>query len=185
MENNRRSSHSCKILRIVALIGICALMLVLGCARDDSAISRPAGSAQRSEATATSEIEALLDLYEKSVNEADANLLSELWAQTDDVSFVNPLQRIQSWNGLQGFWQNVLRNTFSARKLRRKNVSIRTAGEVAWAVFDWDFVATMSDGQPYESSGWESQVYRMTDRGWRIAHIHYSVPMAPPPSSEQ
>ena len=161
---------------------VCILALVSGCASEDLAVSQATDTGTDS-ATAR-EIEALLDLYEKSVNEADTSLLLELWAQRDDVSFVNPLQHLQSWEELESFWKSVFQDTFSERDLKRKNVSIHTAEDVAWAVFDWDFKAMLTDGQPLEASGWETQVYRMTDRGWRIAHIHFSSPPESPQASE-
>ena len=153
---------------------VCMLVLVPGCASEDLAVSQ--ATDDRTDSATTREIEALLDLYEKSVNEADTSLLLELWAQRDEVSFVNPFQRLRSWEELEDFWQSVFRDSFSQRELKRKNVSIHTAGEVAWAVFDWDFKATSIDGQLIETSGWETQVYRMTDRGWRITHVHFSAP---------
>ena len=162
---------------------VCMLVLVPGCASENLAV--PQAPDGRTDPVTTREIEALLDLYEKSVNEADTSLLLELWAQGDDISFVNPLQRLRSWEKLESFWQSVFQDSFSERELKRKNVSIQTAGDVAWAVFDWDFKALSTDGQLLETSGWETQVYRLTDRGWRIAHIHFSAPPAAPQASEE
>ena len=109
---------------------VCILALVSsGCASEDLAVSQATDTGTDS-ATAR-EIEALLDLYEKSVNEADTSLLLELWAQRDDVSFVNPLQHLQLGEDLESFWKIVFQDTFSERDLKRKNVSIHTAEDVA------------------------------------------------------
>ena len=142
------------------------------------------GYAQLAEDKYESEIEAVLDLYVQSVNEADYDLLREIWVQSDAISYVNPFDRLQSSEELEGFWQTFLEDSFSERDLRRKNVSIHVTGsEVAWAVFDWEFDATASDGQAFSTTGWETQFYRLTDHGWRIEHIHYSSP--PPPTPDE
>jgi ketosteroid isomerase-like protein len=140
-------------------------------------------SAQTSDAT-TADIRAILDRYVKAVNDADENGLRELWAQPDNVSYVNPMQRLSSWGELQGFWQGFLKNNFTRRELTPTNVVIHAAGDVAWAVFDWEFSGTQTDGKPFQSRGWETQVYQRTRQGWRIRHVHYSVPPMPPPTGQ-
>ena len=148
------------------LVGI-VLVVCLGCAPPNE----PASEA---------EIEAVLDLYVQSVNDADYDLLRGIWVPSDEISYVNPVERLQSSEELEGFWQAFITDTFSERDLRISNVSIHAAGrEAAWAVFDWEFNATMTDGQPFNTTGWETQFYRLTDQGWRIEHVHYSTPQLP------
>ena len=62
-------------------------------------------TAQASDAAATAEVRAVLDKYVQAVKSADENLLREVWAQPENVSYVNPMQRLRSWGELQGFWQ--------------------------------------------------------------------------------
>ena len=50
------------------------------------------------------------------------------------------------------------------------------AGNAAWVVYDWVFTAKGANGEPVTSKGWESHGYQKTDQGWRIVHLHYSVP---------
>ena len=141
------------------------------------------GCVQPEENNVESEIGAVLDLYVQSVNDADYDLLREIWVESDEISYVNPINRLQSSDGLAGFWQTFLVDSFSERNLSPTNVSAHAAGsEAAWAVFDWEFEATTTDGQPFNTTGWETQFYRLTDLGWRIEHIHYSTP--PPPQEE-
>ena len=124
------------------------------------------GCVQPEENNVESEISAVLDLYVQSVNGADYGLLREIWVESDDISYVNPVNRLQSSEELEGFWQTFLEDGFSERDLRRTNVSIHAAGsEAAWAVFDWEFDATTSEGQPFSTTGWETQFYRLTDQG--------------------
>ena len=137
------------------------------------------------DATTATEGRAILDQYVKAVNGADDQMLRDLWAEPERISYVNPMQRLRTWGELQGFWQGFLKNSFTRRELTLTNVAIQSAGDAGWAVFDWEFNATQTDGKPSQTRGWETQVYRRTDRGWRIAHAHYSVPAAPAPTGGQ
>jgi len=137
------------------------------------------------DATTATEVRAILDQYVKAVNGADDQMLRDLWAEPERISYVNPMQRLRTWGELQGFWQGFLKNSFTRRELTLTNVAIQSAGDAGWAVFDWEFNATQADGKPSQTRGWETQVYRRTDRGWRIAHAHYSVPAAPAPTGGQ
>jgi ketosteroid isomerase-like protein len=92
----------------------------------------------------------------KSVNEADEAILRELWVRADDASYVNPMKRLRSWGEVQGFWQGFLKGGFTRRELKPDNVVINVAGDVAWAVFDWEFNAIQTDGKPMQSRGWET-----------------------------
>ena len=116
------------------LFGIVSVMFA-GCA------------APPNEPASETEIEAVIDLYVQSVNDADYDLLREIWVPSDEISYVNPLERLQSSEQLEGFWQAFITDSFSERDLRPSNVSIHAAGsEAAWAVFDWEFDATTADG---------------------------------------
>lgn len=118
-----------------------------------------------------------LEKYVRSINESDTTLASEVWWQSCDASMVSPFGRFQGWEEVRdGFYVGQMRQRFSERTLRPSNVSLHVSGNIAWAVFDWTFAAKLVDGQPYESQGWETQVYRKSDHGWVIVHVHYSVP---------
>ncbi len=120
-------------------------------------------------------IETLLDSYERAVRDADTTLMLSLWSNDESVSYVSPSSRIQSAEGLKGFL-GFFRTNFTARELKRKNVAIHLSGDFAWATFDWDFTATKTDGTLFTASGWETQLYHKDVQGWRIIHVHYSVP---------
>lgn len=159
-------------MRTMACLAVTAL-LASGCA------DRPRAAAQSTEA-ATAEIRAAIDRYVASVRDADERAIRELLAQPDDVSYVTPMQRLRSWSDLQGFW-GFLRNAFTRRELTLTNVTIRPVGDLAVAVFDWEFNGTQADGKPSQSHGWETQVYQRTPAGWRLRHGHYSAALPPPP----
>jgi ketosteroid isomerase-like protein len=127
------------------------------------------------------DVRQVLDKYLQSVKTADTALASQVWSQSADISVVTPFGRFQGWDSVrEGIYVNFLQKAFVERNLQPDNVAITVAGNTAWAVFDWTFAARLPDGQSMTSKGWESHVYRKTDRGWAIVHLHYSVP--PPPS---
>jgi len=161
--------------RSLAGFVIVMAMLAAGCARG--------GETAANDAQTAADIRAVLDRYQKAVNGADEQILRELWAEPERISYVNPMQRLRTWGELQGFWQGFLKNSFTQRELTVSNVNIQSGRDVGWAVFDWEFRAMQTDGKPSQTRGWETQVYRRTDRGWRIAHAHYSALAAAPPAS--
>ena len=140
----------------------------------------PAADVQQDE----SAVREVFDRYIKSVNAADLPLASEVWLQSADVVAVTPFGRFQGWDQVRDeVYIKFLQQSLTERDLQPSNVSIHTMGDSAWLAFDWAFKGTMATGQPIESKGWESHVYQRTDRGWKIVHLHYSVPPPPPPVS--
>jgi len=139
----------------------------------------PAADATRDEGA----VRQLFETYLKSVNTADLTLASEIWLQSPDIVVVTPFGRFQGWDSVrEEVYVKFLQAGFSARELRPSNVSIHVMGDSAWLVFDWAFTGTLTNGSAISSRGWESHVYRKTDGGWRIVHLHYSVPPPPQPS---
>ena len=127
------------------------------------------------------EVQQVLEKYLQSVKTADVTLASEVWLQSPDIVVVTPLGRFQGWDNVrQSLYVDFLQKFFAERNLQASHLTIEVAGNAAWAVFDWAFTGKLANGQPFTSKGWESHVYQRTERGWRIAHLHYSVP-APPP----
>jgi ketosteroid isomerase-like protein len=124
----------------------------------------------------------VLDKYLQSVNGADLQIASEIWSQTPDTSVVAPFGRFEGWEKVrEGVYVNFLQK-LTERRLQAENIAIHVDGETAWAAFDWNFAGKLANGQPVNSKGWESHVYRKTPRGWVIVHLHYSVPPPPPPA---
>ena len=124
----------------------------------------------------------VLDRYLQSVDGADLQIAANIWSPTADTSVVTPFGRFEGWENVrEGVYVNFLQKAFTERRLQAENVAIHVVGDSAWAAFDWTFHGKFADGQTYSARGWESHVYRKTDRGWMIVHLHYSVP--PPPRS--
>lgn len=120
------------------------------------------------------DIEQVFEKYLQSLNAADVSLASQVWWQSPDVLVVTPVGRFRGWDGVQEIYA-MTEQQFSDRNVQASNVSIVVAGDAAWLVYDFVFTAKRNR-QPFTSKGWESHGYLRTPDGWRIAHLHYSVP---------
>ena len=126
------------------------------------------------------DVEQVFNKYLQSLDAADVALASKVWLQSPDVLVVTPLGRFKGWDGVQEIYAKTLEE-YPERNVQASNVSIVVAGDTAWLVYDFVFTAKLADGKAFLSNGWESHGYQRTADGWRIAHLHYSVP--PPPSA--
>jgi ketosteroid isomerase-like protein len=126
------------------------------------------------------DIEQVFNKYLQSLNTADVGLASQVWLQSPDVLVVTPAGRFQGWDSVaKDIYVNSMQKRMRERHVEARNVSIVVAGDAAWLVYDFAFSAKWADGRPLTSKGWESHGYERTANGWRIAHLHYSVPAAP------
>ena len=121
------------------------------------------------------DVEQVFNKYLESLDAADIALASKVWLQSPDVLVVTPIGRFKGWDGVQEIYANTLEK-YPERNVQASNVSIVVAGDAAWLVYDFTFTAKLADGKPLVAKGWESHGYLRTDNGWRIAHLHYSVP---------
>ena len=127
------------------------------------------------------DVERVFNKYLQSINAGDVALASQVWLHSPDVLVVTPVGRFKGWDSVQrDIYVNSFTKEFTERNLQASNVSIVVAGDAAWVVYDFVYTAKRADGQPFTSKGWESHGYQRTADGWRIAHLHYSVP---PPHS--
>lgn len=126
------------------------------------------------------DVEQVFNKYLRSLNAGDVALASQVWLQSPDVLVVTPFGRFKGWDSVRDdIYVNFAQKQLRQRNLHTSNVSIVVAGDAAWLVYDFAFTATWADGRPLTSNGWESHGYLKTVNGWRIAHLHYSVPAAP------
>jgi ketosteroid isomerase-like protein len=126
------------------------------------------------------DIEQVFNKYLQSLNAADVGLASEVWLRSPDVLVVTPIGRFRGWDSVQNdIYVNSMQKQMRERHVQASNVSMVVAGDAAWLVYDFVFTATRADGRPLRFKGWESHGYERTADGWRIAHLHYSVPAAP------
>jgi ketosteroid isomerase-like protein len=126
------------------------------------------------------DLEQVFDKYLQSLNGADVTLASQVWLTSPDLLVVTPFGRFQGWDTVKKeTYINLLQKQLREPHVQASNVSVVMAGDAAWLVYDFVFTAKWADGRPMTSKGWESHGYRRTADGWRIAHLHYSVPAAP------
>ncbi len=125
------------------------------------------------------DIERVFDTYLQSLNTADIALASRVWLQSPDVLVVTPIGRFEGWESVRDdIYVNSMQKQMRERNVTASNVNIVVAGDAAWLVYDFAFTAKWADGRPLTMSGWESHGYLRTEDGWRIAHLHYSLPAA-------
>lgn len=140
---------------------IAAITLVLlgaACRSDDSAV-----------------IHGVIDQYARAADTADPAIVAQIWSNSPDVTFIEPLGSLRGPAQVKDFYTRVIGATFADRNLTMKNISIHVYGETAWSEFDWDFTAKLkSNGSAFESRGSETQIYHREQGGWRIVHVHYS-----------
>jgi ketosteroid isomerase-like protein len=129
----------------------------------------------RSNSQDRADVEQVFSRYLRSLEAADVALASQVWLQSADVLIVTPIGRFQGWDGVKEIWART-QQEFSERKVQSSNVSIVVSGDAAWLVFDFVFTGKLADGKSLVLAGWESHGYHRTADGWRIAHLHYSVP---------
>jgi ketosteroid isomerase-like protein len=154
-------------------VGFITMILVFACV---SGFGRTPDDAQD-----RADIEKGFDKYLQSLNTADVALASQVWLQSPDLLVVTPVGRFQGWDSVRDdIYVNGMQKEFVERNVQASNVSIVVAGDAAWLVFDFVFTAKRTDGEPLISKGWESHGYLRTKDGWRIAHLHYSVPPPAP-----
>ncbi len=126
--------------------------------------------------TATEEIKGVIAKYAKSVDDADTKLASQVWWDSPEASFIHPLGHEHGFEQIkQNVYKRLMGETFSERKLSVHDVAVHVLGDAAVAEFYWDFAAKFrKDGSPLTTHGRETQVYRKTQDGWRLVHVHYS-----------
>jgi Xaa-Pro aminopeptidase len=139
-----------------------------------SPVSRDSSPSERE--SSSEEIKSLIAKYAKSVEEADANLASQVWWDSPEASFIHPLGHEHGFEQIkQNVYARLMGGMFSERKLSPHDISVQVLGDAAVVEFYWDFDAKLSkDGSPVTTHGRETQVYRKTSDGWRLVHVHYS-----------
>lgn len=156
-----------------------ALVAALFLSSSFAACQAPAADVRQDERA----VREVFERYIKSVNAADLALASDTWLQSPEIVAVTPFGRFQGWDRVrEEVYVKFLQQSLAERDLQPSNVSIQMTGDSAWLAFDWTFKGKLATGQSMESKGWESHVYQRTDQGWRIAHLHYSVPPPLPPA---
>jgi len=93
---------------------------------------------------------------------------------SDNVTFVSGAYEppIVGWQNYVPLYQRQ-RAAFQAIQLIRRNTIIFPHGDVAWAMYQWEFDA-LTNGQPYSMRGQTTLVFNKVGTNWLIVHNHTS-----------
>jgi ketosteroid isomerase-like protein len=100
----------------------------------------------------------------------------------DNVTFVSGdfAPPIVGWQNYVPLYQRQA-TSFSGIQLVRRNTVIFPHGDVAWAMYQWEFSAYYN-GRPYNARGQTTLIFNKIGGNWLIVHNHTSeVPSAPAP----
>lgn len=159
---------------------LAAICFQLSAARAQTRQPHEAASGKAAHASSTNgdtaEIQALIAKYARSIDTADTKLASQVWWNSPQVSFINPVAHEHGFDEIkEQVYEQLMGDAFSQRLLTVHDISIHVHDDSAWAEFDWDFHAKLrKDGSPVVTHGRETQVYWKIEGKWRLVHAHYS-----------
>jgi ketosteroid isomerase-like protein len=145
----------------------------------------PTTSSAQTRKADEAELRKVMNVYVDAVNNADANLGSQVWCGSEEDSVTNPAGRWQGPQRIKAFY-TLLSDSYSERKLTFDSVSIHSYGNFAWTEFTGDFAAKQrKDGTPVTFHAAETQIYRKSAGKWCLVHVQYSTFASPQPSEEK
>jgi ketosteroid isomerase-like protein len=108
----------------------------------------------------------------------DVELMHKYYA--DNVTFVSGAYEppIVGWQNYVPLFQRQ-RSAFQAIQLVRRNTIVFPHGDVAWAMYQWEFDSLLN-GQPYSMRGQTTLVFNKVGANWLIVHNHTSELSATP-----
>ncbi len=113
----------------------------------------------------------------------DVEMMHKYYA--DNVTFVSGAYEppIVGWQAYVPLFQRQ-RAAFQAMQLVRRNTIIFPHGDVAWAMYQWQFDSLLN-GQPYSMRGQTTLVFNKVGANWLIVHNHTSEIAATPGPAQQ
>ncbi|WP_294176413.1 AtzH-like domain-containing protein [uncultured Selenomonas sp.] len=122
-------------------------------------------------------VEQFVDLYKKTLNDANTALADSIWQSGPKTSMVHPRGEDVGWENIrQHFYIDRLQKLYTERHFEFRDLEIEVYRDTAIAMYTWDFHGKLrSDGTEIEHKGRTSQTYRRTSQeGWKILHAHIS-----------
>ncbi|MGA8012991.1 MAG: nuclear transport factor 2 family protein [Candidatus Acidiferrales bacterium] len=119
----------------------------------------------------------------------DVELMHKYYA--DNVTFVSGAYEppISGWQNYVPLYQQQ-RAAFQGMQLIRRNTIVFPHGDVAWAMYQWEF-DSMLNGRPYSMRGQTTLIFNKVGGNWLIVHNHTSElsatpgPAQPPAAPQQ
>lgn len=107
-----------------------------------------------------------------------ADLMHKYYA--DNVTFVSGAYEppIVGWQNYLPLYQRQWA-AFQGIQMIRRNTIVFPHGDVAWAMYQWEFDA-MLNGQPYTTHGQTTLIFNKVGANWLIVHNHTSEVAATP-----
>jgi ketosteroid isomerase-like protein len=108
----------------------------------------------------------------------NVDLMHKYYADT--VTFVSGTFEppISGWQNYVPLYQRQWAS-FQGIQMIRRNTIVFPHGDVAWAMYQWEFDATLN-GQPYTTRGQTTLIFNKVGANWLIVHNHTSEVGAPP-----
>jgi ketosteroid isomerase-like protein len=115
----------------------------------------------------------------------DAEMMHKHYS--DSVTFVSGAYEppIVGWQNYVPLYERQ-RAAFQGMQLIRRNTFVFPHGDVAWAMYQWEF-DSMLNGRPYSLQGQTTLVFNKIGGNWLIVHNHTSevVPASTPAQPQQ
>jgi ketosteroid isomerase-like protein len=113
----------------------------------------------------------------------DVELMHKHYA--DSVTFVSGAYEppIVGWQNYVPVYQRE-RAAFEGMQLIRRNTFVFPHGDVAWAMYQWEF-DSMLNGHPYSMQGQTTLIFNKVGGNWLIVHNHTSEIAATPAPAPQ
>ena len=94
---------------------------------------------------------------------------------SDNVTFVSGdfSPPVVGWQNYVPLYQRQL-SAFQGIQLIRRNTIIFPHGDVAWAMYQWEFIAGYNN-KPYSMRGQTTLIFNKVDGNWMIVHNHTSA----------
>jgi len=152
--------------------------LSLAAQKDKKKKKDDAASSKTTLLTDEQQIDYMLSEMMGALQVGDVEKLHSTYA--DDVSIVSStwVPPVMGWANYLATYQQQ-RARLQRVRMDRTNTYIKVKGDVAWACYQWNFIATL-DGQPMQSLGQTTVVMEKRTGHWVIVHNHTSLT---PPTS--
>lgn len=163
----------CRTLAFLLAAGFLLAILSPAAQKDKKKKKDDADSSKTTLMTDEQQIDYMLSEMMGAMQVGDIEKLHSTYA--DEVSMVSA-----SWAPPIMGWANYLaiyhqqRTHMQKVRLDRTNTYIKVKGDVAWACYQWSFIATI-DGQPMQSQGQTTVVMEKRNGHWVIVHNHSSL----------
>ena len=182
MKRQFGTDHRFGVLRgtLTLLLAACFLLAILSPAaqKDKKKKKDEASTSNTTLMTDEQQIDYTLSEMMGAMQVGDIDKLHSTYA--DDVSVVsaNWAPPVMGWANYLAIYQQQ-RTHMQKVRLDRTNTFIKVKGEVAWACYQWSFIATI-DGQPMQSQGQTTVVMEKRNGHWVIVHNHSSLAQPAP-----